>query len=257
MMNSSSPQIIPDNSLSSVLWQVPPAQLSLSETDIHIWRACLELDELQIQNLRKILSSDEQSRADRFYFERDRTRFIAGHGFLRIILSRYSGIPPERLVFSYGDYGKPTLYGGTEGTLCFNMSHSNGLCLYAVGLNRAVGIDIEFIRAISDAEQIAKSFFSPREYKLLCSLPPEQKDRAFFKGWTCKEAYLKATGEGLSGLERVEVSLDPSEPAALLSIQGNPHMTSRWSVYALTPFPEYAAALVAEGHDWHLNYYRI
>lgn len=247
-MNSSSPQI--------TQWQAPPAQLSLSETDIHIWRAGLESDVLQIQNLRRILSPDEQNRADRFYFERDRTRFIAGHGFLRIILSRYSGIPPEKILFSYGGYGKPSLSGdGIRGTLCFNMSHSNGLGLYAVALNRSVGIDIEFIRPMSDAEQIAKSFFSPREYDLLCSLSPEQKDRAFFKGWTCKEAYLKATGEGLSGLERVEVSLDPSEPAALLNIQGSPHMISCWSVYAITPSLEYAAALVAEGHECGLTCY--
>ena len=249
-----------------------PADLVLSEDEVHVWRADLNLSASRIEQLAQILSPDEQQRAQRFYFERDRKRFIAGRGILRTILSRYLDLDPSQLQFSYSSRGKPALANtDNEGTLCFNLSHSNELALYAVrrvSVNEAgkgstqaslqescnLGIDLEHLRPMPDAEQLAKRFFSPREYAVISSLPPEQKQEAFFKGWTCKEAYLKAIGYGLAGLEQVEVSLTPGEPAALLSIQGDSKAASRWSLQQLIPAPGYMAALAVEGHGWHLNW---
>ncbi len=249
-----------------------PTNLVLSEDEVHVWRADLNLSASRIEQLAQILSPDEQQRAQRFYFERDRKRFIAGRGILRAMLSRYLDLDPTLLQFSYSSRGKPALANtDTERTLCFNLSHSNELALYAVrrvSVNDAgkgstqeslkescnLGIDLEHLRPMPDAEQLAKRFFSPREYAAISSLPPEQKQEAFFKGWTCKEAYLKAIGYGLAGLEQVEVSLTPGEPAALLSIQGDSKAASRWSLQQLIPAPGYMAALAVEGHDWHLNW---
>jgi 4'-phosphopantetheinyl transferase len=240
------------------LWHSSSTTWILSENDVHVWGADLDLPASRIQQLVQTLSPDEQLRAERFYFERDRKHFIAGRGLLRTILGRYLDLEPNQLQFSYGSRGKPALVNtGTGGTHCFNLSHSNGLALYAVTRNCNLGIDLEYIRPMPKVEQLAKRFFSPGEYAVISSLPPDQQQEAFFKGWTCKEAYLKATGEGLIGLEQVEVSLTPGEPAALVSIQGDSKVASRWSVHELKPAPGYAAALAIEGHGWNLDWGNI
>ncbi|NES25695.1 MAG: 4'-phosphopantetheinyl transferase superfamily protein, partial [Symploca sp. SIO3E6] len=208
----------------------------------------------QIQQLADTLSTDEQQRADRFYFDKDKKHFIAGRGFLRMILARYLDLEPVQLKFAYSSRGKPAL-GNTSlgGTIDFNLSHSQGMALYAVTLNRQIGIDLEYIRSVSDVEQLAKRFFSPRESAVISSLPPEQKQEEFFKAWTGKEAYLKATGDGLAGLEKVEISLIPGEPVALQSIQGNQQAAADWCLSPLEPAPGYLAAVAVKGHDWNFT----
>jgi 4'-phosphopantetheinyl transferase len=236
------------------LWHSLPTSLVLSKDVVHVWRADLNLPEPEIQQLAPTLASDEQQRAARFYFERDRKHFIAGRGILRTILSRYLNLEPAQIQFSYAARGKPELANtGTEGTIAFNLSHSNGLALYAIALAPRIGIDLEYMRSMPDAEQLAKRFFSPREYAVISSLPTEQKQAAFFHAWTCKEAYLKAIGDGLPGLEQVEVSLVPGEPAALLSIKEDQQVASRWFLHQLIPAPGYLGALAVEGQDWNIN----
>jgi 4'-phosphopantetheinyl transferase len=237
------------------LWHSPPINLVLAKDVVHIWRADLNLPESQIQSLAKTLAPDENNRADRFYFERDRKHFIASRGILRSILSRYLSLEPAQLQFSYGSRGKPALANlGIGETLSFNLSHSHELALYAIAHTSWVGIDLEHIRPMDKVEQLVKRFFSPREYAVICSLPDNQMQEAFFRAWTCKEAYLKAIGDGLPGLDGVEVSLTSGEPAALLSIQGDEEAASHWSMYQLKPSTDYMAALAIEGQGWNLEY---
>ncbi|GAB4180934.1 MAG: 4'-phosphopantetheinyl transferase superfamily protein [Coleofasciculaceae cyanobacterium] len=236
------------------LWHSPPTTLVLSKDVVHVWRIDLNLPEPQIQQLTQTLSPDEQQRAARFYFERDRKHFIAGRGILRTILSRYLNLEPAQIQFSYTNRGKPELANtGTGETIAFNLSHSNGLAMYAIAFAPRIGIDLEYMRSMPDAEQLAKRFFSPREHAVLSSLPTEHKQAAFFHAWTCKEAYLKAIGDGLPGLEQVEVSLVPGEPAALLSIKENQQAASRWFLHQLIPAPDYLGALAIEGLNWNIN----
>jgi 4'-phosphopantetheinyl transferase len=127
------------------------------------------------------------------------------------------------------------------------------VALYAVTRAREVGIDVELIRSDLKIEQIAERFFSHHEIATLRALPTELRQSAFFRCWTRKEAYIKATGKGLSlPLDQFEVSLTPGEPAALLSTQPDPNEAQRWSLRELTPAPGYAAALAVEGHGWCL-----
>ncbi len=244
-------KVMRNNSLS---WTLPPDDLVLSGNEVHVWRASLEQPETLIQQLAQILSEDERVRADRFYFERDRNRFIVGRGLLRTILGRYLNREPQQLQFCYSPRGKPALVDtGTGSQLQFNLSHSHELALYAVTCDRQIGIDLEHMRPTSDLEKLTQRFFSPHEHSVICSLPAEQKQEAFFRGWTCKEAYLKAIGEGLAQLEQIEVSLVPGEPARLLSIAKDSQATKRWSLQTLTPDPNYKAALAVEGQDWCLR----
>lgn len=236
-------------------WCPSPEPLTVGSDEVHVWCVTLDQTASRVQSLQHTLSPDERRRAERFYFEQDRTRFIICRGLLRTILGGYLGIEPSRLRFCYGPRGKPALAEISGGdTLRFNVSHSHGLALYAVTGGREIGIDLEHIRPIPEALQIAERFFSAHENAVLRTLPTSQKLEAFFNGWTRKEAYIKARGEGLTlPLDQFDVSLAPGEPAALLSTKGDLQEASRWSIQELTPASGYVAALAVEGHSWRLK----
>lgn len=233
-------------------WRLPPETLILGSDEVHIWRATLDQPISQIESFRHTLAADEQARAERFYFQRDRERFIVARGVLRALLGFYLLSAPECLSFCYSSQGKPALAGESGGdTVRFNLSHSHGVALYAVTRGREVGIDFERIRFDLEVEQIAERFFSRREIATLRTLPIDLRTYAFFLCWTRKEAYIKARGEGLSlPLDQFDVSLVPGEPAALLSTHPDPHEALRWSLQELSPTPGYVAALAVEGHGW-------
>jgi 4'-phosphopantetheinyl transferase len=213
---------------------------------IWVWQANLELPESSIQDLLTSLSDDERKRADRFRRDSDRQSFIAARGILRTLLGGYLQCAPDAVQFSYSDRGKPFL---ADSTFQFNLSHSQGLALYAIAYNRLVGIDLEFIRSI-EVEPLAKRFFSDREYQHLCQLSDDRKNEAFFTYWTAKEAHLKATGEGLIGLQQVEILWEGEQ----LSVHPLPSNNfTQFSLQRLHPALGYAAALAVEGKDWQLS----
>ncbi len=267
------------------LWNSPPGDLELSENEVHVWRASLNVPLAVIQNLQLSLTTDEATKAKRFHFEKHRNHFIVARGLLRTILSRYLDIDPHQLRFCYNAYGKPSLdlpysekkgpglYHEADGlalgpgrpqgspllyhearVLNFNLSHSHELALYAFTYSRQVGIDIEYMRANVEYEELAQRFFSPDENAILHALPEAFKQEAFFNCWTRKEAYIKARGKGLSiPLESFDVSLRPGEPAALLNSREDPQEATRWELLELAPGHGYAGALAVEGSGWHLH----
>ncbi|MGB3203443.1 MAG: 4'-phosphopantetheinyl transferase superfamily protein [Crinalium sp.] len=239
----------------SILWGSPPAKLVLSNDDVHVWCAVLDQPAARVEQLAQTLSEDEKARSDRFYFEQHRKRFIIARGLLRTILGRYLNIAPNLVNFSYGSQGKPALAEDlAASSLQFNVSHSEDLALYAVTRDRAVGIDIEYIRPMADAEQLAERFFAAKEAEVLRSLPEHLKQQAFFNCWTRKEAYVKACGDGLSQpLNQFEVSLIPGEPAKLLSIAGSIEAAANWQMQDLKPVDGYAGAIALSGNNWQIH----
>jgi len=196
-------------------------------------------------------------RAERFHFEEDGRRFIVRRAILRTILSGYLSVEPSRFQFCYGKNGKPQVadtFG--EGKISFNLSHSEGLALYAFAREREIGVDIEHVRDIPEMEQIAESYFSARENAIFRTLPENERKEAFFNCWTRKEAFIKATGDGLSWpLDRFDVSLVPGEPARLLRIEGDSKAASQWFIQDLKPAFGFAAAFAVKGgcgrvHCW-------
>ncbi|MBD6614638.1 4'-phosphopantetheinyl transferase superfamily protein [Komarekiella sp. 'clone 1'] len=229
------------------LWLPAPTDLTLLPNDVHVWQIDLDQPEQQLQYLAATLSSDEIARAERFYFQKHRQRFIAGRGILRTILGRYLSIEPQKIRFDYQLRGKPVLADTfADSGLVFNLSHSQNLGLFGVNCTRQIGVDLEYIRPVSDLESLAKRFFLAREYAVLRSLSPNQQQEVFFRYWTCKEAYLKATGDGLVGLEHIEVLLTPTEPATLQTSED-------WGLVELVPAKDYVAAVAVAGLDWHLK----
>jgi 4'-phosphopantetheinyl transferase len=236
-------------------WSFPPETIILGSDEVHVWRVSLFEPPSQIESFLHTLAADEQTRAERFYFQRDRERFIIAHGVLRAVLGLYLNRAPECLSFCYRSHGKPALTRESgEDAISFNMSHSHGVALYAVARGREVGIDLEFIRGDLDVEQIAERFFSRREIATLRALPIDLRKYAFFLCWTRKEAYIKARGEGLSSpLDQFDVSLIPGEPAALQSTRPDSAEALRWSLQELTLASGYVAALAVEGRGCSLS----
>lgn len=239
-------------------WPAAPASPVLTRDEVHVWCAALDQSET---NYFPLLSPDERARARRFRFERDRQRFVVGRGSLRVILGDYLNSPPEKLQFEYGEHGKPALAAESPSqTLCFNLAHSGDLALYAVTQGRKIGIDLELIHPVPDAQQLAEQFFSLLERAELDALPLDRQLEAFFSGWTRKEAYLKARGDGLAyPLDQFSVSMSPENPARLLKGKDGPQELSRWSLQSLTPAPApgYVAALAVEGHTWRLAKWQL
>ncbi|MFZ5918973.1 MAG: 4'-phosphopantetheinyl transferase family protein [Chloroflexota bacterium] len=236
-------------------WQIPTRIPELEKHEVHVWRVPLDDPAVDVTSLHGALVEDERQRAARFYFARDRRRFVVARGMLRFFLGRYLDAKPASLRFRYSAHGKPSLAAGWGGdTLRFNISHANGLAVLAFALGREVGVDVEYIRPDLARLDVAEMFFSAQEVAVLRALPAEAQARAFFDCWTRKEAYIKARGEGLSlPLDQFDVSLSPGEPARLLSTPGDPSEAARWSLRALWPGPGYAAALAAEGPPWQLQ----
>jgi 4'-phosphopantetheinyl transferase len=236
-------------------WKIPPADLILSNDDVHLWRAKLDQSDKCVKQLTQILSDDELRRAERFRFDKDRKYFIVTRGILRIILSHYLSVKSDQLQFGYSTYGKPYLAVKSNGNkIYFNLSRSHNLALCAFTRSHQIGVDIEYIRPITKADQIVARFFSAHEHAMWQQIPKDQKQEAFFHIWASKEAYIKARGEGLSmHLDQFDVSFAPGRPTALLIASRTSGESSRWLLRTLQPGPDYVAALVVEGYDWQLK----
>jgi 4'-phosphopantetheinyl transferase len=209
----------------------PGARLALRDGEVHVWRCSLARRPDELARLRDLLATDEHARADRFRFERDRSRYIVGRATLRLLLARYVDIEPEELELGYGEFDKPYLDGGPS----FNLSHSGAVALYAFAAAGELGIDVELDDADLSREHIAERFFSPAEVSVLRSLPAEAQPRAFLTCWTRKEAFIKARGDGLSlALDSFDVTLAPSLPAALLRTAWCNEEPGEWSIEDLS-----------------------
>jgi 4'-phosphopantetheinyl transferase len=225
--------------------------------EVHVWAAPLEVTPQALEELTATLCPLERERAALFRFERDRNRFTAGRGQLRTILGRYLQTKPQAIEFAYGEHGKPFVAGLAGSGLHFNLAHSQDLALLAVTRVAPVGVDVEHIRLPEDADQLVARFFSPRESATFQRLTREHKPAAFFNLWTRKEAWLKATGEGIgSRLDQVEVSFLPGEPARLLSLSSAAQSPATWTLHELAPAPGFAAALAVATEEVTLRCWR-
>ena len=227
-----------------------PLDLELKSNEIHIWCAGLEQPLSRLQQFFELLNEDERLRAERFHFEPDRRRFVSRRGMLRTILGRYLKTDSRELEFHHGSHGKPALACTAQKVpIHFNLSHSRCFALFGFTREHPIGVDIEHVHDIPEMENIAERFFSVKEHEAFLSLPRELKIRAFFHSWTCKEAFVKATGEGLSRpFDRFHVSVDPGEPARLLGIEGDSREASRWMIRDFSPVPGYVCAFAVESH---------
>lgn len=211
-----------------------------------VWQAPLGVEDGEFSRLFDLLSYEERDRANRFRFSRDRERFVVARATLREIVGRCLTIEPRDVAFRVNAYGKPFVDSDDE-SLRFNVSHSGDLALIAVTVGREVGVDIEFIDHQIDALGIARSVFSESEIDELGKLKGTARTAAFFRGWTRKEAYLKAIGMGFSAVsEDLPVSMFNDYAVSMFEARFG---TSRrmWSLVSLAESAEHCSALALEG----------
>src|SRR5712692_9428215 len=222
--------------LPDCVWSLPPAHLVLPRDEIHVWRASLDQSPACVAALEQTLSLDERSRVQRYRFAHDKQYFIIRRGLLRQMLGDYLDVEPGSLRFRSGPYGKPALAEMPGAyTPHFNVSHSRYLALFAFARDREVGVDIEYVRPVVEAEQIAGRYFSAQERDALRDLPPDRMYEQFFIYWTHLEACIKASGARLAGAENL----------GLLSPENTARSPYR-PIYSMQPAPGYVAALALQ-----------
>lgn len=210
---------------------------TLSAGDVHVWRARIERGPGR-GSLERLLAADERVRAGRFRFECDAARYVTGRALARRIAATYLGTEPGRLVFRPGAHGKPLL-DPALGLHC-NWSHAGEFVAIALA-GADVGVDIERTERVTDLDAVAERVFSDHEMAEYRSLEGEARRVAFFNGWTRKEAFIKATGEGMSRpLREFAVSLAESPVRLRVLRDDDP---ARWSLMAFAPGAGYAGAV--------------
>jgi 4'-phosphopantetheinyl transferase len=226
---------------------------------IDIWTAGVDCTEAELQQYASLLSAAETARSARFRFARDRNRYTARHGILRVLLSAYTGCHPAEVEIRVDVNGKPYVVGqGHDADLQFSLSHSAGLAIFAFGRSGRIGVDIERISGFPEVREFAAMNFTPAELQELDGCPESTRLQVFFKVWTRKEAVLKASGDGLAiPLNRVDVSTLGSNAVtwSVRRIKGD----ASWSEFRLTDAtvaPGFAAALatVSNGCDLSMTY---
>jgi 4'-phosphopantetheinyl transferase len=199
-----------------------------------------------------LLALDERERAARFVRARDRRRFTCCRAALRMILGGLLHQPPESLRFRAAVRGKPELdrvssgenHAGQQHALYFNVSHSSELALIGVCRGHELGVDLEKVRTIHEADRIVASFFSPAEHAEFATIHDDLKPLAFFRGWTRKEAILKGLGIGLAGLSaRYETRFGTSELVPHFTPVSPVARVDEWQLWEAGPRADFVATV--------------
>jgi len=226
-------------------WTAP--DVALAPGEVHVFMVSVVDPPASPGALLDVLSAAEVERAGRFARADDRRRFVVGRATLRALLGACLSVPPERIDFVEGPHGKPELAPDmAQGGLRFNVAHSGGWVLLAAAHGVAVGVDVERVRPLPDAEALAERFFAAAEAAALRALPDGLRAGAFFACWTRKEAFVKAHGAGLTlPLGSFEVTLCPGDAPAVVRVDGPGDTADAWSVWSLAPDDGYIGAVVA------------
>jgi 4'-phosphopantetheinyl transferase len=220
----------------------PPAELPAAD-EVRVWVVRLDPPPVEPDELLGCLTPDERDRAGRYRAGPVRHQFVVGRALLRRVLGGCLGARPHAVPITYTAAGKPILSGGE---LHFNLTHTTGLALIAVG-RRRVGIDVEGVRDIPGMDGLVDRFFSAAERSAYRVLPAAGRTAAFFRGWTCKEAVIKAAGATVQCLDGFDVELDPARPPAVLAVRDASLSGAGWAIADWEPVPGYAAAVAVEG----------
>lgn len=227
-------------------WDADSGEAIVSPLDpltVHVYSGPLNPQSPQLDSLQKILSDDERQRAARFHFEKNRNEYILTRGSLRRFLSAYLKISPQEIRFAYTRHSKPFLIDASQ-PISFNISHTDGLAAFAFTMEHSIGVDVEAVRANIKTAEIAERFFSVAERQALRGYSVAERDAAFYRCWTRKEAYIKARGEGLSHpLAQFDVALEPNPEPVLLATRPDPAERARWLLHPFTVPHGYAAAV--------------
>ena len=234
-------------------WQKLASIPPLQPHQVCVLAVPLEIESVDLDSFKSLLSDDELRRADRFVFPADSAKFVLCRGILRRLLGFYLSTKNEAVDLCVTDHGKLHLGDQVRIDIRFNLTHSKDLAVFAFSVGQELGVDIESVDRTRATEEVAQRHFSPKERSDLARVPQPQRIEAFYRCWTRKEAYLKARGDGLSvDLASFDVSvLDESNPRLFA------RDSVRWEMWSLNPADGYLGAVVfetgAEVHSYWLT----
>ena len=223
---------------------------------VHVWKISLPnsvdtIDETQ----QLILDESEQQRASKFYFEKDRAAYIQSHIAMRRILSLYLKIEPNQIKYELSPMGKPRCPSDLNPSqITFNLSHTKGMALVAIASKLEVGVDLERLDRKCRFNDVAQRFFAPKENDFLSKVGSKEYAQTFFQLWTLKEAYLKATGDGISNsLSQVEFAIRSHEGFQTIKLQQDPQAHEHWCSHTISIPPDYIAGVVLNARELSLE----
>jgi 4'-phosphopantetheinyl transferase len=224
----------------NMAWAPGPAAPTLGDGEAHVWRTSLDaVPGSQARRLEAFLSVDEVRHGNGFAFPSDRRRFIVARAVLRSLLGRYLDLPPAAIELAVTPTGKPELGVALGHALQFNVSHSDGVALYAIGRGLELGVDVERVRPAVLSELLAARVLPIEATRHVDTLVPAERADAAFAAWTRREAYAKATGLGLAELDRS--AAPPSE----------------WTLHEVPMEAGWKAALAAAGPVTRVRYWTL
>lgn len=231
----------------------PNTECNMTPDAVHVWFADVMANESNYRSNYALLSKEETRRAETFKFEKDKKKYVVSKGILRRLSSFYLHIAPEDVVFDYGEFGKPSF--GFTTKLKFNTSHAGDKAVFVFTENNSIGVDIELIKSDLDVMNLAENFFSEKEISDLANLHSSERNVAFYRCWTRKEAFIKAKGIGLSfPLKSFSVSTNSDMQAELLETDWNPSERLSWKLFSHKPTENYISAIAIQGAVGSIRY---
>ncbi len=220
--------------------------LELRPDEVHVW--IVEPERIDDPRLLEaywgLLDAREREKQRRFRFERHQRQYLVSHALVRLTLSRYAPVAPAAWTFATNAYGRPEVQGEWSTKLRFNLSHTDGMALVAVGTGAELGADVEDAQRDGETVEIADHYFATSEVATLRALPPERHRERFFEYWTLKESYIKARGAGLSlPLDQFAFHLEAGQSPR---ISFDPRMRDEpdaWQFVQLRPSERHQAAV--------------
>lgn len=215
----------------------------LGNDEIRIWHGSVDADAEANPAYWQLLDIAERTQAEKFKTPRLRQRYVHIHGCIRQLLASILKVSPQTLRIARTGHGKPYLVDYPD--LAFNLSHSGDSFVLAVAWCCQLGIDIEFHQPRVNVQGLVDRCFGEAEIGYWQTLSDADKTPAFYRFWTRKEAFVKATGLGITlGLNRCIIN--PQLPSGFLSVPEICGVASAWRIYDLDVGQGACAALVVD-----------
>jgi 4'-phosphopantetheinyl transferase len=236
----------------SAIFEAQAPSFSSADQQTSLWFIKTADWQPYLRQLYNLLSEEEQTKAGKFHFEKDHQAYVIAHGLLRMILADYTGISPNKLLFSKSPTGKPFV--STLSACCyFSLSHTGGVALVAVNKSTEVGTDIEVINQDFTWTEVALNYFTPHELKQLTDNQSASL-LLFYTYWTRKEAFLKAIGAGISDvMKSVEISGIVNE--FTLRDTNQQARQSDWNIYSFRLQEQYIGSVACSPNSSLIKFY--
>ncbi|MFD8985722.1 4'-phosphopantetheinyl transferase family protein, partial [Streptomyces sp. NPDC059564] len=141
-----------------------------------------------------------------------------------------------------GSHGPPKLVVPAL-RLPIGMTRTAGCGIFVVGAGTAIGVDAEAVRPVRASATTDPDLTAAERQHLGALAPGPERDAAFYRIWTRKEAVVKATGLGLSGVELGLLETHPARGGPVRVTHTHRGRTTAWTVEDLRLFDGVAVAL--------------